>query len=104
MATKDPNQAAAEKLDKETRKVQEEQARQFNMPRKNMPGEPDMGPLPKKSTSKGLKGYSPSEEVQKFDENYKKGGKVKCMKKGGSTASKRADGIATKGKTKGRII
>jgi len=26
------------------------------------------------------------------------------MSKGGSTASKRADGIATKGKTKGRII
>ena len=100
----DPAKAAAEKLDKETKKVQEEQARQFNIPRKNMPGEPDMGPLPKKSTPKGLKGYSPSEEVQKFDENYKKGGKVKCMKKGGSTASKRADGIATKGKTKGRII
>ena len=54
----------------------------------------------------GIKGYSPSKEVQKFDENYKKGGKVKCMKKGGSvsSASKRADGIATKGKTKGRII
>lgn len=33
----------------------------------------------------------------------KKGGKVKCMAKGGS-ASKRADGCATKGKTKGRII
>ena len=67
----------------------------------------DMGPLPpakKDQTKKGLKGYSPSEEVKKFDENYKKGGKVKCMKKGGSTASKRADGIATKGKTKGRII
>jgi polyribonucleotide nucleotidyltransferase len=39
----------------------------------------------------------PSSEVQKFDENYKKGGKV-------SSASKRADGCATKGKTKGRII
>ena len=37
---------------------------------------------------------------------FKKGGKVKakCMSKGGSTASKRADGCATKGKTKGRII
>ncbi len=42
-------------------------------------------------------------EVKKFDENHKKGGKVKCMSKGGS-ASKRADGCATKGKTKGRII
>ena len=34
----------------------------------------------------------------------KKGGKVKCMSKGGSTASKRADGCATKGKTKGRMV
>jgi hypothetical protein len=34
---------------------------------------------------------------------FKKGGKVKCMSKGGSTASKRADGIAVKGKTRGKI-
>ena len=73
----DPAQAAAEKLDKETKKVQEEQARQFDMPRKNMPTSNDMGPLPKKP--------------------------VKKMAKGG-TASARADGCATKGKTKGRII
>jgi hypothetical protein len=33
----------------------------------------------------------------------KKGGKVKCMASGGS-ASKRADGVATKGKTKGTMI
>lgn len=33
-----------------------------------------------------------------------KGGKVKKMAKGGSTASKRADGCATKGKTKGRMV
>ena len=60
-------------------------------------------------------------EIKKFDEDYKKGGKitaanydkeygkiyrkaVKKMSSGGSTASKRADGCATKGKTKGRII
>ena len=36
--------------------------------------------------------------------NFKKGGKVKKMAKGGSTASKRADGCATKGKTKGRFV
>ena len=34
----------------------------------------------------------------------KKGGKVKKMAKGGSTASKRADGCASKGKTKGRFV
>jgi hypothetical protein len=34
----------------------------------------------------------------------KRGGAVKKMAKGGSTASKRADGCATKGKTKGRFV
>ena len=36
---------------------------------------------------------------------YKKGGAVKKMASGGkvSSASKRADGIATKGKTRGKI-
>ena len=34
----------------------------------------------------------------------KKGGSVKKYSKGGSTASKRADGCATKGKTKGKMI
>ena len=91
----DANEKAAAKLDKETKKVQEEQAKQFDMPRKNMPSEPDMGPLPTKKKP-ALK-YRPSEELSKFNENYKKGGSV-------SSASKRADGIATKGKTKGRII
>lgn len=37
--------------------------------------------------------------ARKDVKGYKKGGKVKA-----SSASKRADGIATKGKTKGRII
>lgn len=39
----------------------------------------------------------PSSEVQKFDENYKRGGKV-------SSASKRADGCCIKGKTKGKMV
>lgn len=34
----------------------------------------------------------------------RRGGKVKKMAKGGSTASKRADGCAIKGKTKGRMV
>ena len=38
------------------------------------------------------------------DTGMKRGGKVKKMAKGGSTASKRADGCATKGKTKGRFV
>ena len=41
----------------------------------------------------------------KFEKGMKKGGAVKTKKmaKGGSTASKRADGCAVRGKTKGRI-
>ena len=49
----------------------------------------------------------PHEQARKMM-GFKKGGKVKskCMSSGGkvSSASKRADGIATKGKTRGRII
>lgn len=40
-------------------------------------------------------------------EDYKKGGRVKKMAKGGSvksSASKRADGCAQRGKTKGRMV
>ena len=51
-----------------------------------------------KAAQKNKAMYDVSTEVKKFDENYKKGGMVK------SSASKRADGCATKGKTKGRII
>ena len=48
--------------------------------------------------------YDVSTEVKKFNEDYKKGGMIKTKKysKGG-TASSRADGIATKGKTRGKI-
>ena len=42
------------------------------------------------------------EEVE--ETGMKRGGKVKKMAKGGSTASKRADGCAIKGKTKGRMV
>ena len=83
MAEKDPNQMAAEKLDKETKKVQAEQAASLDQASEKVrqgkiqpPTNDDMGPLPKKK--------------------YKSGGSV-------SSASKRADGIAVKGKTKGKI-
>ena len=75
---------AAEKLDKETKKVQAEQASSLEQASEKVrqgkiqpPTNDDMGPLPKKP--------------------------VKKFSKGGS-ASSRADGCATKGKTKGRII
>ena len=45
-------------------------------------------------------------EALEAGEGMKRGGKVKKMAKGGkvSSASKRADGCATKGKTKGRFV
>ena len=93
MAEKDPNQMAAEKLDKETKKAQADQAARLEAASEKVrqgkiqpPTNDDMGPLPKKN-SKGAGLVRP----------YKKGGSV-------SSASKRADGCATKGKTKGRII
>ena len=54
----------------------------------------------------GMRGRPTMNEVMIAEEApaMRKGGKVKKMAKGGSTASKRADGCATKGKTKGRFI
>jgi hypothetical protein len=40
---------------------------------------------------------SPGRRVRTVEQEYKKGGKI-------SSASKRADGIASKGKTRGRMI
>ena len=46
----------------------------------------------------------PQQQQQQQQPGMKKGGSIKKMAKGGSTASKRADGCATKGKTKGRFV
>lgn len=56
-----------------------------------------------------MSGRPMAEEVMVAEEApagamMRKGGKVKKMAKGGSTASKRGDGCATKGKTKGRFV
>jgi hypothetical protein len=81
-------------------------------------GEDDMLPNPKKGVEQGLKAYGGKEIGKAL--GIKKGGKitaanydkeygkiyrkaVKKMSSGGSTASKRADGIAVKGKTRGKI-
>lgn len=78
---KDPNEMAAEKLNKEIEEVQAKQKKEFDAPRKNIPLNDDSGPLPEKKPAK----------------KYAKGGSV-------SSASKRADGCAMKGKTKGRLV
>ena len=63
----------------------------------------------KRAAASGMRARPMVEEVRMAEEApagtmMRKGGKVKKMAKGGSTASKRGDGIATKGKTKGRFI
>jgi hypothetical protein len=84
-----------------------------------LPTENDMGPMgfpaPAKMPELKTKDTGDKNEVDlkgnlpKGYENakpVKKGGMIKKMAKGGSvsSASKRADGCASKGKTKGRII
>ena len=63
----------------------------------------------KRNAASGMRARPMVEEVMMAEEApagamMRKGGKVKKMAKGGSTASKRGDGCATKGKTKGRFI
>lgn len=47
---------------------------------------------------------SAADAVHKHERNMHKGKKPTKFAKGGSTASKRGDGIAKKGKTKGRFV
>ncbi len=90
------------------RKAGIEAARQ--MMREGLEGEKDMfsriSPIMRKQATdqfrEGLKRYEKSDEKIREKEaydfaGYKKGGKV-------SSASKRADGCATKGKTRGRMV
>ena len=63
----------------------------------------------RRNAAAGMRARPMVEEVMMAEEApagamMRKGGKVKKMAKGGSTASKRADGCATKGKTKGRFV
>lgn len=69
------------------------------------------------ATRRTEEGFSPAEAIARrrmmeeasFEGGMKRGGKVKKMAKGGmtskmSSASRRGDGIATKGKTRGRMV
>jgi hypothetical protein len=42
-------------------------------------------------------------DTMEYEGDYKRGGKVKKMASGGMTASRRGDGIAQRGKTKGKM-
>jgi len=75
-----------------------ENYKETEKPRKNMPTENDMGPLPKKESEKPRKnmptendmGPLPKKELVKPVKKFAKGG----------TASSRADGCAVRGKTR----
>jgi hypothetical protein len=59
-----------------------------------------------RSLKKEADKYKEEEEKRRMEEEAAMQAKVPGMKKGGkvSSASKRADGCATKGKTRGRIV
>ena len=68
--------------------------------------------MKQKSVEEMKKGiFAPKEKDEKSDSSYKKGGKVKKMAAGGmtsmgkvKTAAPSRDGVAVKGKTKGKMI
>ena len=61
------------------------------------------GLMPKMAQAARNKRRARAGEEEKDNANMKRGGKVKKMAHGGS-ASKRADGCAIKGKTKGKMV
>ena len=83
-----------------TKKISD--AKLKNLLKANPIGETELSDISESGAAKGLRNYGRMYKqglVMKPDTNYeyKKGGSV-------SSASKRADGIAVKGKTKGRMI
>jgi hypothetical protein len=83
-----------------TKKVSD--AKLKNLLKANPIGETELSDISESGAAKGLRNYGRMYKQglgMKPDTNYeyKKGGSV-------SSASKRADGIAVKGKTKGRIV
>ena len=77
--------------------------------RDRMPVTPAVVRAPQSQLSSIMGDKAPKGYGARFRTGFAEGGKakakpVKKMAKGGSTASKRADGCATKGKTKGRFV
>jgi hypothetical protein len=72
----------------------------------NRSGEDEAVPSRETPSFSSLKGMTMREKMAAMRGGMKKGGMVKKYKQGGtvSSASKRADGIAIKGKTKGRFV
>ena len=66
------------------------------------PGYGDQGQF---AGGSGIGGKEERLDAMEYEGDYKRGGKVKKMASGGmtSSASKRADGIAVKGKTRGKM-
>jgi hypothetical protein len=81
------------------------QSRTPRTPRVEPPSAEYVSPADQAKTDAMTKAYNRDEYTSKV-ERRKKGGAIKKMAKGGkvSSASRRADGCATKGKTKGRFV
>lgn len=75
------------------------------MPGKNALQEGQARIAPKKMSKGGAMHKMPDGTMMKgASHKMGHGGKVKKMARGGSSASRRADGCAVKGKTKGRVV
>lgn len=79
---------------------------QPRLPGPTRPRELDGPRAPSSKGSRSARERSEEEErMQGEGGRYKRGGKVKAYAKGGAvTASRRADGIAQRGKTRGRVV
>lgn len=100
----DPN-AAAKLAQQKARGVAQTQDR-MDMPGRTGPAPKPMGPMGPQVSPPMVAGGPPGSLVPGVPRQYNKGGTVKGYAKGGkvSSASKRADGIAMKGKTKGKFV
>jgi len=99
VAEKVDKENAAEKAKAELKKMAEETRakNKAESPRTYTERLQDMGRLPKPSVGSGSAGGGDFSSMKGLDKPFKAGGKV-------SSASKRADGIAKRGKTKGRMV
>jgi len=95
-------QEAAQKQQERQEAARKRNNAKYKAWREQYPDEPYHAGWDKGYTIKGFENDSPAGFDP--DPELRRGGKVKKMAKGGSTASKRADGCATKGKIKGKFV
>lgn len=105
MNMRKPTAAEMAKIEKARERLQMGQAGERDMFTKFMPTEMKAAKDMQRQANEMRESVDPAAREYELavDSGYKKGGKVKKMASGGS-ASKRADGCAVKGKTRGKMV